>query len=163
VKARPGVLVGVTDTLSSLATLCRAAEEARSRDALLVPVTTWSSDEEFRPFSELRARGPPAAARGLEQAFGGCPDDVVVRPLVVRDAPGRALVRSDDLLVLGCGHRRRRQSTRISTTVRYCRAHAACPILVVSPAELLDCLGLAVRTGPLPPTPGPVPGTRAPG
>jgi nucleotide-binding universal stress UspA family protein len=130
---------------------------------VLVPVSTWSCDEEFRPASELRRAAHRRLDTALEQAFGdGHPDDVVIRPLVVRDAPGPALVRAadqpDDLLVLGCGHRRRRQSARISTTVRYCRAHALCPVLVVSPAELLDCLELAVRSGSQPSTPRTGPG-----
>jgi len=150
------VVVGVTDTLSSLAALCRAAEEARSRGAVLVPVTAWSSDEEFRPTSELERAACRRLDTAFEQAFGGHPDDLVIRPLVVRDRPGPALVRAagrpDDLLVLGCGHRSRRQPVRLSATVRYCRAHAMCPMLVVSPAALLDCLELAIRTGSRPPT-----------
>ncbi|MFC5643842.1 universal stress protein [Kitasatospora cinereorecta] len=145
------VLVGVTDTLSSLAALCRAVEEARIRGAVLVPVTAWSSEEALRPTSELERAAHGRLDTAFEQAFGGCPDDLVIRPLVVRDAPGPALVRAarrpDDLLVLGCGHRGRRQHARVSATVRYCRAHAGCPVLVVSPTELLDSLELAVRTG----------------
>src|SRR5579884_3561935 len=99
------VVVGVSGSLSSLAALHRAVEEARTRNALLVPVLAWTPPggeiayhrspcppllREWRAGAEQRLR------TAFDQAFGGTPTGVAVRSLVVRGEPGPALVRIAD-------------------------------------------------------------------
>ncbi|GAA1246431.1 hypothetical protein GCM10009665_41690 [Kitasatospora nipponensis] len=148
----PRVVVGVNDTLSSLAALHRAVDEARARGAQLVPVAAWSGGTELRPVSELEYAAHERLATAFDQAFGGLPGDLTVLPLVVRDLPGPALTRiadrPGDLLVLGCGHRGRREPARQSSTVRHCLTHATCALLVVDETELLESLEAAVGLAP---------------
>ncbi|MFJ1706590.1 universal stress protein [Kitasatospora sp. NPDC088346] len=151
------VVVGVNGSLSSLAAVYRAVEEAGRRDAVLVPVIAWAETDgdRLRPLSELEHAARKRLDTVFEQAFGSYPNDVVIRPLVVRSEPGRALVaaadRPTDLLVLGSGHRGRVQHALRGSVARYCRAHAVCDVLVVSPSELLESMELTARSGaPLP-------------
>ncbi|MFC9330169.1 universal stress protein [Kitasatospora sp. NPDC057015] len=150
------VIVGINGSLSSLAALYRAVEEAGRRDALLVPVIAWSTaDRELRPVSELEHAARRRLDTAFEQAFGGYPADLVIRPLVVRSEPGSALVaaagRPDDLLVLGSGHHGRVQRALHGSVAGHCRAHARCEVVVVSPSALLASLELTARSGaPMP-------------
>ncbi|MDH6128788.1 universal stress protein [Kitasatospora sp. GP82] len=151
------VIVGVNGSLSSLAAVHRAVEEAARRNAVLVPVVAWSATEgeRLRPLSELEHAARRLMDTVFEQAFGGYPDGVVIRPIVVRAEPGPALVavadRPTDLLVLGTGRRSRLQHVIHGSVTRYCRAHAVCEILAVSPSELLQSLELSARSGaPMP-------------
>ena len=77
----------------------------------------------------------------FDQAFGGLPGGVAVRPLVVRAPPGPALVeladRRDDLLVVGYGGRSRLGCAVHGSVARFCMAHARCPVLAVPPPELI--------------------------
>jgi nucleotide-binding universal stress UspA family protein len=77
----------------------------------------------------------------FDEAFGVMPSDVAVRQLVVRAAPGPALVeladRRDDLLVVGYGGRSRLGYAVHGAVTRYCMAHARCPVLAVPPPELI--------------------------
>jgi nucleotide-binding universal stress UspA family protein len=77
----------------------------------------------------------------FDQAFGGMPAGVAVRPMVVRAPPGPALVeladRRDDLLVVGYGGRSRLGYAVHGTVTRYCLAHARCKVLAVPPPELI--------------------------
>ncbi|MCX5208166.1 universal stress protein [Kitasatospora sp. NBC_00240] len=150
------VVVGVNGSLSSLAALYRAVEEAGRRDAMLVPVIAWTAaDKTLRPLSELEHVARRCLDTAFEQAFGGYPGDIVIRPLVVRSQPGRALVAAasgpGDLLVLGSGHHGRVQRALHGSVVRHCRAHARCEVVVVSPSALLESLELTARSGaPMP-------------
>ncbi|WP_329493498.1 universal stress protein [Kitasatospora herbaricolor] len=150
------VVVGVNGSLSSLAALYRAVEEAGRRDAMLVPVIAWTAaDRTLRPLSELEHVARRCMDTAFEQAFGGYPGDIVIRPLVVRSEPGRALVAAasgpGDLLVLGSGHHGRVQRALHGSVAGYCRAHARCEVVVVSPSALLESLELTARSGaPMP-------------
>ncbi|MDH6580556.1 universal stress protein [Kitasatospora sp. MAP5-34] len=151
------VIVGINGSLSSLAALYRAEEEARARSALLVPLTAWtpSDGSALRPFSELEYAAHRRLDTAFEQAFGGFPEGIRVRPTVVRGDAGPALTaaadRPGDVLVLGSGGHRRLQRFLHGSTARYCRANAVCEVITVSPSELLESLELTARSGaPLP-------------
>lgn len=143
------VLVGVSGSPGSLTALCVAAGDARRRGAELWPVLAWEP-----PGGDPAARRSPAAgllvedwqrlarqrlASVLEEIFGGDSPGVPLHALVVRGAPGPALVatadREDDVLVVGAGRRglQRAFSGRVS---RHCLAHAVCPVLAVPPSPL---------------------------
>ncbi|MDH6574735.1 universal stress protein [Kitasatospora sp. MAP5-34] len=151
------VIVGVSGSLSSLAAVYRAVEEAGRRNAILVPVIAWSEadNKQLRPLSELQHTAHKRLDTVFEQAFDGYPNDIVIHPLVVHSEPGRALAaaadRPTDLLVLGSGHHGRLQHVLQGSVARYCRTHAAGEVLVVSPSELLESLELTARSGaPMP-------------
>jgi hypothetical protein len=80
----------------------------------------------------------------FDEAFGGMPGGVAVRRLVVRAAPGPALVeladQPGDLLVVGYGGRSRLGCAVHGHVTRYCLAHARCPVLAVPPPELIRAL-----------------------
>ncbi|MFD4601166.1 universal stress protein [Streptomyces sp. NPDC058464] len=152
------VVVGVSGSLGSVTALCRAAAEARRREAELWPVLAWEP-----PGGELAARRSPVppplvtewqqTARErlldvLDQVFGDARPDLVLHGTVVRATPGLALVetadREDDILVVGAGRRgwHRPFSGRVT---RYCLTHAHCPVLAIPPSPLEDTLASAHR------------------
>ncbi len=154
------VVVGVSGSLSSLAALHRGVAEARRLQATLVPVLAWAPPDGETGYR--RSPCPPmlkewerAAARRLdtafEQAFGGYPEGLRTRALLVRGEAGQALVaaadRPDDLLVLSTGRRGRLRRLFHGTVTRYCLAHARCTVLAVPPSELLATLERAARGG----------------
>ena len=153
------IVVGVSGSLSSLAALHRAVEEARRRDAVLVPVLVWHPvggelAYRSRPCPPLLAVWEQAARKRLhtafEQCFGGYPADLRIQPVVVRDEqPGHALVavadRPDDVLVVSTGRRGRLARMFHGSVSRYCLAHARCAVTAVPPSELLDALESAAR------------------
>ncbi|MDF3291666.1 universal stress protein [Streptomyces silvisoli] len=154
------VIVGVSGTLSSLAALHRAVDEARRRDALLVPVLAWApvgGEVAYRrsPCPPLLREWENAACKRLDtafaQAFGGYPEGMRIHGRVVRGDAGQALVhfadRPDDLLVVGTGRRGRLRRLFHGAVSRYCLAHAKCTVLAVPPSELLDTLERALRVG----------------
>jgi hypothetical protein len=85
----------------------------------------------------------------FDEAFGGFPGGVVVRPVVVRAAAGHGLVgladRSDDLLVVGAGERDWPARWFHGRTSRYCLGHAGCRVLAVPPPALMSELSLWQR------------------
>jgi nucleotide-binding universal stress UspA family protein len=141
------VVVGVSGSESSLAALHRAAEEARRRGAVLVPVLVWhpvGGEMAYRahPCPPLLKQWEQSACDRLDAAFdrtfGGCPADLKVEPLVVRaERPGPALVeiadRPGDLLVVGTGKRGRLARLFHGSVSRYCLAHARGFVLGVAP------------------------------
>ena len=144
------VIAGVSGSLRSLGALRAAVAEARSAGAALLAVLAWAPAG--GEIAYLRARCPlllrlweqEARERlrdAFDQAFGGLPEGVAVRQLVVRAPPGPALVeladRRDDLLVVGYGGRSRLGYAVHGTVTRYCLAHARCPVLTVPPPELI--------------------------
>lgn len=151
------VIVGLSGSLSSLAALYHAVGEAARHDAVLVPVAAWTAGgrDELRPRPELEHAARRRLDIAFEQAYGGFPSGLVVRPLVVEAEPGPALVAAvtgpGDLLVLGTATRQRLDRLRHSTVARHCRHRAGCRVVEVSPSALLTRLELPARTGaPLP-------------
>jgi nucleotide-binding universal stress UspA family protein len=130
----PRVVVGVDRTLAGLQALRRAVAEAQARGAELHPVRSWISSRELGE----------EAARTVVDAFadsvGKLPQGMTLKPVVVAEAAGPALVRyacrDDDLLVLGAGRRAWWRREVSSAVVRYCVRHATCPVLVVPPPPL---------------------------
>ncbi|MFF9153962.1 universal stress protein [Streptomyces sp. NPDC014846] len=148
-SAAARVVVGVNGSLGSVTALRRATALARRLGAELWPVLAWEP-----PGGDPAARRSPAAAllveewqrlagqrlaSVLDEIFGTEGPGVPMRPVIVRGAPGRALVatadRDNDLLVVGAGRRglQRAFSGRVS---RHCLAHARCPVLAVPPSPL---------------------------
>ncbi|MER5864962.1 universal stress protein [Kitasatospora sp. NPDC002040] len=151
------VIVGVSGTLSGLAALYRAVDEARERNALLVPLVAWepSQSDGLRPLSELEHAASRRMDTAFEQTFAGYPEGIRIHPVVVRGDAGPALVaaadRPDDLLVVGAGGHRRLQHVLHGSVTRHCKAHARCRVVVASPSRLLEHLALPNRNGgPLP-------------
>ncbi|MEV7187041.1 universal stress protein [Kitasatospora sp. NPDC093102] len=151
------VIVGVSGSLHSLTALHRAAEEARARQAVLVPVLAWTPvggerNYRARPCPPLlRAWQEIAEARmasALEQAFGGLPIGVPVRPLVVRGEAAAVLTgladRPGDLLVVSTGEqgglRARTRGLMRRSVTRHCLKQARCGVLAVPPSTLHEDL-----------------------
>jgi nucleotide-binding universal stress UspA family protein len=156
------VVVGVHGSLGSLQALRLAAEEARARQVVLVPVIAWTPpggdfSERSHPSPYLRRIWRDAARQRLVDAFdaglGGLPDDLRVASQVERGEPGPVLVdvadRSDDLLVIGTGRRSLIGRALRKSVGRYCLAHAKCPVLAVPPSALMDEVGHGFRLWPL--------------
>lgn len=149
-SAERRILVGVHGSLGSLQALRFAAEEARRREARLVPVIAWVPPggdlaERRQPVYSLRQIWREAARERLRDAFdqglGGAPDDLAVEAMVVRGPAGPILVSAvtgpDDLLVVGTGRRGRLRYFRRSVS-RYCLSHAPCPVIAVPPSDLMQ-------------------------
>ncbi|WP_333778608.1 universal stress protein [Streptomyces sp. IBSBF 3136] len=143
IDERRRVVVGVDNDQGSVVALRCAAEEARRSGAVLVVVAAWSPfggevAERTYPCPELDASQRAAAHRVLDSACerAPLPDDVVVERRVERGPLGPVLVAladgQDDLLVVGL--RFRQAFGRLRSSVdRYCKRHAAAPVLVVPP------------------------------
>jgi nucleotide-binding universal stress UspA family protein len=150
VPAERRILVGVHGSLGSLQALRLATEEARRREARLIPVIAWVPPggdlaERRQPVYSLRQIWRDAARERLQDAFdqglGGLPDDLAMEPMVVRGPAGPVLVSAasqpDDLLVVGTGRRGLRRFFRRSVS-RYCLGHAHCPVIAVPPSDLME-------------------------
>ena len=144
------IIAGVSGSLRSLGALRAAADEARSARAELLAVLAWAPAGGeiaymWAPCPLLLRLWEQEACERLrdafDQAFGGLPEGVAVRQLVVRAPPGPALVeladRPDDLLVVGYGGRSRLGYAVHGAVTRYCMAHARCPVLTAPPPELI--------------------------
>src|SRR5258708_3380417 len=144
------VIAGVNGSVRSLAALGVASAEARAAGAVLLPLLAWvpvGGEMAYRraPCPILLRVWEHAACERMrdafDDAFGGMPDGLVIRPLVVRGAAGPALVdiadRPDDLLVVGGGGWGRLASAVHGSVSRYCLAHARCPGLAVPPPALI--------------------------
>ncbi len=144
------VIAGVSGSLRSLGALRAGVAEARSAGAELLAVLAWAPAG--GEIAYIRAPCPvllrlweQAACERLrdafDNAFGGVPDGVPVRQVVVRGQPGPALVelasQRDDLLVVGYGGRSRLGYAVHGAVTRYCIAHARCPVLTAPPPELI--------------------------
>jgi nucleotide-binding universal stress UspA family protein len=150
VSAERRILVGVHGSLGSLQALRYATEEARKREARLVPIIAWVPPggdlaERRQPVYSLRQIWREAAlgrlAAAFDQGLGGPPADLVVEPRVIRGPAGPVLAeaadRPDDLLVVGTGRRGLLRLLRRSVS-RYCLAHAHCPVIAIPPSDLMD-------------------------
>ena len=144
------VIAGVSGSLRSLGALRAGAAEARSSGAALLAVLAWAPAG--GEVAYLRAPCPlllrlwERAARerlreAFDAAFGGMPDDIPVRTLVIRARPGPLLVgladQPDDLLVVGNGGRSQLGRSLYGSVTRHCLAHASCPVLAVPPPDLI--------------------------
>ena len=144
------VIAGVSGSLRSLGALRAGVAEARSSGAALLAVLAWAPAG--GEVAYLRAPCPlllrlweRAAHERLREAFdaafGGMPDGVTVRAVVVRARPGPLLValadQPDDLLVVGYGGRSQLGRAAHGSVTRYCLAHARCPVLAVPPPDLI--------------------------
>ncbi|MGD0704253.1 MAG: universal stress protein [Trebonia sp.] len=148
------VVVGVHGSLGSLQALRAAADEARARQAVLVPVIAWTPPggdfaERSHPSPYLRRIWREAARQRLADAFeaalGGVPDDLPVQARVERGEAGPVLTdvadHRDDLLVIGTGRRSAIGRALRKSVGRYCLAHARCPVFAVPPSALVEELG----------------------
>jgi len=145
------IIVGVHGSLGSLQALRYAADEARRRDVLMLPVIAWlppGGDLAERRHSSpyLRKIWRDAAWERLNAAFddglGGMPVDVRLEPHVERGETGPVLVdladQPDDLLMIGTGRRGHLRRLIRGSVTRYCLAYANCPVLAVPPSALMD-------------------------
>jgi nucleotide-binding universal stress UspA family protein len=143
------VITGVSGSPGSLRALRYAAEVAKVRGALLIPVLAWvppGGDLADRrcPSAYLRETWRKAAVERLTEsidlAFGGPPDDIVMRPAVLRGDAGLVLASAacepGDMIVVGTGRRGAIDRMIGGHVARYCLAHASCPVVAVPPAEL---------------------------
>ncbi len=144
------VIAGVSGSLRSLGALRAGVAEARSSGAALLAVLAWAPAGgevayQRAPCPLLLRLWERAAHERMREAFdaafGGMPDGVAVRVLVVRARPGPLLVeladQPDDLLVVGYGGRSPLGRSVHGSVTRYCLAHARCPVLAVPPPELI--------------------------
>jgi nucleotide-binding universal stress UspA family protein len=144
------IIAGVSGSIRSLGALRAAVEEGRSTGVPVLAVLTWAPVG--GELAYLRAPCPillrlwEHAARqrmqdAFSQAFGGMPDGVAIRHMVVRGPPGPTLVeladRRDDVLIVGYGGRTRLGCAAHGTVTRYCMAHARCPVVAVPPPDLI--------------------------
>ena len=145
------IIAGVSGSLRSLGALRAGVAEARSTGATLVAVLAWvpaGGEYAYRraPCPVLLRVWEHAARQRLdeafEEAFGGLPDDVTVRQVVVRGKPGPILVKladqPADLIVIGAGGHGLAGLARPGGVGRYCLAHAHCPVLAVPPPDLIS-------------------------
>ncbi|MFC1432218.1 universal stress protein [Streptacidiphilus sp. N1-3] len=152
------VVVGVNGSPSSLEALRAAVDAGRRERVEVLAVLAWTpvgGETSYRraPSSDLLALWEAQACvrlrQSFEQAFGGYPSGVAIRPVVVRAEAGHGLVsiadRPHDLLVVGAGERGWPARWFHGATCRYVVAHAGCPVLAVPPPALLRELPLRQR------------------
>jgi nucleotide-binding universal stress UspA family protein len=154
------VVVGVHGSLTSLAALRIGLQEARARNAVLVPVLAWSpvgGELTYRkaPCPQLldvwRRNAVDTLHTAFDEALGGVPTVVDLQAKVVRGEPGPALIGvasgAGDLLVVGAGHRAVMGRRVLGATARYCLRHAAGAVVLVPPPELLRHTAVLGRLG----------------
>ncbi|MFD9032266.1 universal stress protein [Streptomyces sp. NPDC059567] len=141
-------MVGANGSLGSLTALHAAAAQARTRDAELLVVLAWQPPG-GGPGTRA-ACGPSvladcrdAAAELLQEVLGAFDEGrpgLTPAGRIVRGTPGVALVDAvrdpGDLLVVGTGSRGPLLRALRPSVVRYCLAHAPCPVLAVPPSPL---------------------------
>jgi nucleotide-binding universal stress UspA family protein len=147
------IIAGVSGSIRSLGALRAAVAEGCSTGAPVLAVLAWAPAG--GELAYVRAPCPillrlwEQAARqrlhdAFPQAFGGLPDGVAIRRMVVRGPPGPTLVdladRRDDLLIVGYGGRSWLGCAAHGTVTRYCLAHARCPVLAVPPPDMIQDL-----------------------
>jgi nucleotide-binding universal stress UspA family protein len=151
------VIVGTSGSPGSVRALRYAETLARAHQATLVPVLAWEppggdrADRVQPPSVYLRQAWRDAACQRLRDAlsavWGEVPDDPMVQPRVERGPAGWVLVSiaccPDDLLVIGAGRRGALARMLACKVIRYCLAHARCPVLAVPPPALAREIGHA--------------------
>jgi len=111
------IIVGVHGSLGSLQALRYAADEARQRNVLMLPVIAW-----VPPGGDLaeRRHSSPYLRK------------------IWRDAAWERLVAAFDDGLGGTGRRGRVRRLIRGSVARYCLAYAKCPVLAVPPSALMD-------------------------
>jgi len=143
------VFVGSCGSPGSIRALRYARNLAAGSDATLIPVYAWlppggDMADRRAPNPILRKVWQESAWRRLwesiEAAWGGPPDELEMWPVIVRGNPGEVLVglanRPEDVIVVGAGRRGALARLFHGRVVRYCVAHAGCPVLAVPPSPL---------------------------
>lgn len=135
------VVVGVDGSPNSQAATELAFQAADARDAPLVAVRAWSDAPMATTWAPATAWEPIQAAE-LEQLdewlapYRTRYPDVRVEPVVVRDAPTRALLERAEgarLVVVGSRGRGGFRGLLLGSTSQALIYHAACPVAVVPP------------------------------
>jgi nucleotide-binding universal stress UspA family protein len=152
------VIAGVNGSVRSLVALRAAVAEARSAGAELLAVHAWVPIG--GELAYVRApcpvllevweqAGRDCLRTAFDEAFGGMPAGLEIRPVIVRSEPGPALVamagQVGDLLVIGSGRRGQVGRAIHGSVVRDCLAHARCPVLAVPPPDMIRELRLWPR------------------
>lgn len=148
------VFVGSCGGPGSVRALRYARNLAASSGATLIPVHAWlppggDMADRRAPNPILRKVWQESAWKRLwesiEAAWGGSPDELEMLPVVVRGSAGEVLVglanRPDDVIVVGAGRRGALSRLFRGRVVRYCVAHAGCPVLAVPPSPLERYVG----------------------
>jgi nucleotide-binding universal stress UspA family protein len=142
------VVVGVHGTPGSLQALRFAVEQARMFDAVLVPVIAWQppgGDSTGRHYpdylcDEWADMAEDRLVAAFDEGLGSAPDDLQVKPLVIRGPVGRVLVavaeHSSDLLILGHSRRGPVYSALYGSPTRHCLKHARCSVIIVPASPL---------------------------
>lgn len=146
------IIVGIDDTPSGLAALRWAVGQARSRQAQLVAVRSWAlglprhGGHHHRHLAHPRvvlffngAEQRDASVKLVRDAFrtatGGRPRDITVTVRTPEGDPGAALTgiatRNGDMIVVGRRYGPGWWHAHRGSVSRYCRSHAACPVVVV--------------------------------
>ena len=148
------VFAGVSGSPGSVHALRQAAELARHHDAILIPLLAWVPPDSNRlPWPGLRQLWQDDAWQKLwdtlDTAFGGLPAGIDTRPMVLRGKSGQVLTgaarQPGDVLVIGAGRRGQRRRPGHCRAVRYCLAHACCPVLAIPPPALAQQAGYGLR------------------
>ena len=130
------VVVGVDHSAASLAALGAAVEQARRREAVLVPVCVH--DPVWATPAEGTARLEQSEQRALmsaAEAAGAAGLDVQPEVLAGQAADGLVrLAQPDDLLVVGSRGRGGFAGLVLGSTSTQCSQHAVCPVIVVRSA-----------------------------
>lgn len=148
------VFVGSCGSPGSIRALRYARNLAAGSGAMLIPVHAWlppggDMADRRAPNPILRKVWQESAWKRLwesiEAAWGGSPDELEMWPIIVRGNAGEVLVglanRPDDVIVVGAGRRGVLSRLFRGQVVRYCVAHAGCPVLAVPPSPLERYVG----------------------
>jgi nucleotide-binding universal stress UspA family protein len=138
----PRVIVGVDGSYGSLEALRVAVAEARRRRYPLVVAYALEHATGAEGWLVAESAGYQVIEQSIAEALGTPPTDLdVIQNVVEFVSPGRALVylSSDpgDLIVVGARVARGLGRLWRSGADTYCVRHAACPVLVVPPPDLL--------------------------
>jgi nucleotide-binding universal stress UspA family protein len=151
------VIVGVSDSLASLAALRFAVTHAQRTGAALHAVSAWTPPEGLTgarkvigsaALTEIWTNQARQRLReAFDQAFGGIATDIDLHTHVIRGRPGPVLTdladHPDDLLVIGSSHRRPNSHVR-----RHCTTRNRCT-LILAPLPPLAHSAAARRKHPL--------------
>ena len=138
---RAQIVVGVSTSLSGLAALRFAVNEARRREITqITAVRAWLDTSERRPSPwapNVMKICVGEITTAITTAFMIRPGDVVIQPRVPRGLPGPALINlvanDSDMIVVGT-RRRFRPGVGVGG---YCARHAPCPVVIVPPPSMV--------------------------
>jgi nucleotide-binding universal stress UspA family protein len=132
------IVVGVDKSDSARAALAWAVRQAGLTGAEVDAVAAWQPVTQFGWAPPMDLPGPREAAEAaVGEAIDGVRPDalgVVIRPVVVRDNPARALLdaaKDADLLVVGSRGHSGFTEALLGSVGQHCVHHAQCPVVVV--------------------------------